>query len=274
MVVCEATTAHRIFVANYVLVVVLVFFILSDQCGLPEWYGIREHPPVTPDGDLQYVSEHIMRCKYSHVALFRWLPWIATYSFSVMLMQAMYVWVSLHMIEAKQISQLQNSGAALHLVSHVLYVGVSFATLAGMLILVHFDHDFLPDARFGESEISKWTNSTHAHAMGVILMISGYMIAHLFVLLAYVVRVKSYHDFTEMCVGVEVDKGDWGLYRRGSYAGLVIFLLCLFCVFVILFIVDNTLVVLTEYVLLSIFVLVSVENLSISVRIHSVYVDC
>ena len=94
---------HRLFVANYVVLGVFFCVLCSDECGEPVWYGQREHPPVTPEGRLQYVSEHLMRCKYSDNALLRQVPWLTVYAFAVLLMQMLHTWVSLHMIEALQV---------------------------------------------------------------------------------------------------------------------------------------------------------------------------
>ena len=91
------------FMANYIVLGVLLILIMSDACGLPPWYSVRTHPPVTPEGHFQYVSEHIMRCKYSQSAFWRVVPWITLYCFTVMLMQVMHTWVMLHKIEALQV---------------------------------------------------------------------------------------------------------------------------------------------------------------------------
>jgi len=92
------------FLVNYVVLGGLMGVIVSDVCGLPPWYDTRTHPPVTPDGRLQYVSEHIMRCKYSENAVWRAVPWATVYCFAVMLMQVLHTWVCLHKIEALQVS--------------------------------------------------------------------------------------------------------------------------------------------------------------------------
>ena len=94
---------HFLFLANYVVLVVLFGVLCSEVCGEPRWYGARTHPPVTPEGHLQYVSEHIMRCKYSDSALLQQVPWLTVYAFAVLLMQVLHTWVSLHMIEALQV---------------------------------------------------------------------------------------------------------------------------------------------------------------------------
>ena len=91
------------FMANYIVLGVLLILIMSDACGLPPWYSVRTHPPVTSKGHFQYVSEHIMRCKYSQSAFWRVVPWITLYCFTVMLMQVMHTWVMLHKIEALQV---------------------------------------------------------------------------------------------------------------------------------------------------------------------------
>ena len=91
------------FLLNYIVLAVLVAFIVSDVCGLPAWYSTREHPPVTPEGRLQYVSEHIMRCKYSEHMFWRAVPWATLYCFTGMLMQVLHTWIVLHKIEALQV---------------------------------------------------------------------------------------------------------------------------------------------------------------------------
>jgi len=91
------------FLFNYIILGVFFVCIVSDICGLPAFYAVRTHPPVTPEGNLQYVSEHIMRCKYSQHALWRFLPWATLYCFNFMLMQTLHTWTVLHKVEAMQV---------------------------------------------------------------------------------------------------------------------------------------------------------------------------
>lgn len=265
--------------ANYAVLVVLFAVIVSDACGQPQWYHERLHPPVTPDGRLQYVSEHIMRCKYSEDAAMRVLPWAVVYSFALLLVQATHTWIMLHMVEAQQICRLHHAGAQAHVVTHTLFSALALVTLAGMLMVVEFDHDYLPDVRAGQATITVWTDLSHVHAAGVLLLVSGFLLMHLMVLGAYLLRVQSFHDFVHMCAGCgdpwalskPLESPVWPRVRRGTYIGGNVLLGATFGVFMLVFWLDLTIVVATEYVLLGMVVVVSVVNLSISRHIALVY---
>jgi len=126
-----------------------------------------------------------------------------------------------------------------------VFVAVTTATLAGFLLMVHFDHDYLPDM----GAVSGWTDRSYVHAVGVAALISGFFMLHLLVLHAYIMRVQSYHDFRDMCVGVDgghewLALGRGGaaeahllpMLRRGVYVGVEFVYGTVLVVFVVFFV--------------------------------------
>ena len=97
---------------------------------------------------------------------------------------------------------------------HAFFVAVMAVTLTGFLMLVHFDHDYLPDM----GAASGWTNRSVVHGVGVVALITGFFLLHMLVLHAYVMRVKSYHDFRDMCAGVGGSGRDWPALGKGGAA--------------------------------------------------------
>ena len=189
---------------------------------------------------------------------------------------------------------------------HALFVAVTFTTLTGFLLLVHFDHDYLPDM----GDVSGWTDRSRVHGVGVVILITGFFALHMLVLHAYVMRVKSYHDFRDLCGGLGGGGREWPalgkggaaeahllpVLRRGVYVGTISVYLMVFVVFAFFFIFEVRalcsplsrytqvfmsaltvrraqveLVVLVEYLLLFVFVAVSLVNLTLGHRIWRVY---
>ena len=187
---------------------------------------------------------------------------------------------------------------------HALFVAVTFTTLTGFLLLVHFDHDYLPDM----GDVSGWTDRSRVHGVGVVILITGFFALHMLVLHAYVMRVKSYHDFRDLCGGLGGGGREWPalgkggaaeahllpVLRCGVYVGTISVYLMVFVVFAFFFIFEVRalcsppyaqvfmsaltvrraqveLVVLVEYLLLFVFVAVSLVNLTLGHRIWRVY---
>ena len=129
---------------------------------------------------------------------------------------------------------------------HALFVAVTFTTLTGFLLLVHFDHDYLPDM----GDVSGWTDRSRVHGVGVVILITGFFALHMLVLHAYVMRVKSYHDFRDLCGGLGGGGREWPalgkggaaeahllpVLRRGVYVGTISVYLMVFVVFAFFFI--------------------------------------
>ena len=160
-----------------------------------------------------------------------------------------------------------------------------FVTLLGFVGVVRFDHDYLPDVRSGADTARVWTDHSLAHGSGVVAAMLGYFALHLLVLHAYLMRVKSLHDFRDMCAGLTPDgEGDAWLaqatpaetslmpvLRRGVYVACIALFLSTFMLFIGLFASSDELVVPAEYLLLLVFLIVSVANLLLSYRIWRVY---
>lgn len=266
-----------VFAANYLLVTAVVAVLCSDMCGVPPWYPTRVHPPITPDGELQYVSEHIMRCKYSSDAQWRAVPWLMVYAFMVMVLQATHTWVCLHRIEALQIARLQSAGGAPPRVGwHALFVVVSLTTLGGLITVVHCDHDYVPQYP-ADTGMVVWRDRSMYHGAGVGALVTGFFFVHMLVLYTYLMRVKSHHDFRHMCAGQMGGPEDLVVIvvmprvRRGVYIGSQATLFAWCCVFGGLWYFRVALVVLSEYVLLVFFLVVSLVNLALSRRIWVAY---
>ena len=133
---------------------------------------------------------------------------------------------------------------------HAVFVGTMFATLAGYLLLVQFDHDYLPDVRDGDSAISDWMDLSKMHLAGVVMLVCGFFSLHMLVLHAYVMRVQSYHDFRHMCAGTGGSGCEWPalgragaaeahllpVLRRGVYVGCEAMYATMFVVFVVFFV--------------------------------------
>ena len=203
MAVISATRTHYLFAANYVVVIAVVAALCSNVCGVPAWYDKRVHPPITPDGRLQYVSEHIMRCKYSTHAFSRAVPWLMVYVFMVMLLQATHTWVCLHRIEALQIARLESDcgrprGAASRVWWHVTFTVLLLTALCGLLAVVHFDHDYVPKLQTSTGDgavIWQWHDRSVFHGTGVGALVTGFFWTHMLVLHAYLMLLMSLHDF-------------------------------------------------------------------------------
>lgn len=113
-----------------------------------------------------------------------------------------------------QIARLQAAGAAPRITVHASFVAVAATTLVGFLLMVHFDHDYLPDMQ----AVSGWTDRSHVHGVGVVVLITGFFLLHMLVLHAYVMRVQSYHDFRDMCAGVGGGGREWPALGKGGAA--------------------------------------------------------
>jgi len=271
----EADRAHVLFVVNFIVMCTVFVLIASDVCGKPYWYGRREHPPVTPDGRLQFLSEHIMRCKYRT----GWyaLPWVTLYLFAVQLVQTAYTWARLNMVMLLQNAHLTGTrGTVLRPTLHTGFVVVLGMTLLGLIAVVKFDHDYVPENlsdRAGARPIVL-VDRSFSHFFGVMILIGGYLLLHLLIIYVYTVRIFSSHDYTCMCDGPALDSCTdrpamiwWGLYigSEGVYAVL----LCLFALLVALGM--NAGAVTTEYVLLLAFLCLVAMDLLVSYRVMRWY---
>jgi len=270
-------TTHVLLALNYVCLCVSFGLIVSDLCGLPYWYGRRVHPPITPDGHLQFLSEHIMRCKYSSDSRWLDLPWVVVYLFNVLLVQALYTWVRLNMVMQMQNAHFTGSrGVRLHPLLHVgfaVFLGIS---LLGLLIVVEFDHDYIPADMTDKASAIAWVDRSRTHFFGVVMLIGGYFVLHLPVIYVYTLRVFSAHDYTCMCNGPVVDSARRAsrpaMIRRGLYIGSESVYLLLMCLFAILVMIGfNAGAVTTEYVLLLAFLCVAFMDLLVSYRLLQWY---
>jgi len=145
--------------------------------------------------------------------------------------------------------------------------------------MIHYDHDYLPDA----GAVSGWKDRSIIHGAGVVALISGYFVLHVMILHAYILRVQSYHDFRDMCAGTSGFEwpalGKAGaaeahllpVLRRGVYIGAEAIFATIFIVFVLFFVFDVAFVVFVEYILLFVFLIVSLINLTLGHRIYRVY---
>ena len=269
---------HSVSLAGYVLLCASFVLILSDVCGEPWWYGRRTHPPKIDEGRLQYLSEHIMRCKYSSETHWHALPWLVTYLFTFSLVQTLYTWVRLNMLVQLQHAQLHRRDALLYSKTHVVFAVALVVTTVGLAIVVEFDHEYVPEDGTdpGSAAPIVWINLIYTHYVGVLMLLGGYIAVHVPIAYLYVMQVYSRHDFTEVCEdepGLREACADRpAQVRRGVYVGseiLYVMLCFLFLVFWVFSMNDSA--VATEYVLLVSFLFIAVLDGCLSLRIRFLY---
>lgn len=273
---------HIVFVFNYICVIISFGIIISDACGRPDWYAVRVTPPVTPDGSLQFVSEHILRCKYSENSFLRMVPWFTIFLWNILLVQLLSLWVRLHMLEAFQWYRIYRGTAvkfegSSYNLTHFVYLSAIGATLSGWAILVMYDHDSIPKNWSGTGKVLTWREFVYLHKTGVVMVVFGFILLHFLIIYMYIFRITSYHDYKYMCAGVDVEDADssdssvmpW--MRRGLYAGCEMTNLVMICFFVVFIFYGYYQAVLIEYVLFACFLVISLASTSLSYRVRYIY---
>ena len=272
---CGLDVPHSLSMAAYVVLCLSFALILSDLCGEPWWYDRRTHPPKIEEGRLQFLSEHIMRCKYSTDTHWHVLPWVVVYLFTLSLVQTLYTWVRLNMLVQFQRAHVQRSEDVVGSQWHVVFAAALVATSIGLGMVVEFDHEYVPVEYAASDAPIEWKNRIYPHYVGVLLLLGGYISLHVPIAYLYVMQVYSRHDFSVVC---EVHAQGAACadrpaqVRRGVYVGseIIYLMLCmLFLVFWLLSMNDSA--VATEYFLLAAFLLVAVLDGCLSFRIRHVY---
>jgi len=242
---------------------------MSDLCGIPDWYQSRVDVPVKPHG-IQYVSEHIVRCRYSQ----DWnaIPWLAVYSFNFVLAQVLYTWVRLHVLHAVQAHKMQTlfpdrTGV------HFLFIFLLFLSLLGLVYVIEFNYQSTPSHGTDQFAPLEWMDHSYFHYAGVITLLFSYFAMHLLVIHHYIHFIYNVYDYQNMCgvhdLTLVENNAAWN--RRAFYVSLE----CLYAVVVVLFVVffywHQTLAVVSEYILVLFVLGISIYNLFISYRLESLY---
>jgi len=265
---------HSLSLAAYVVLCLSFVLILSDLCGEPWWYGRRTHPPRIADGHLQFLSEHIMRCKYSTERHWHVLPWVVVYLFTFSLVQTLYTWVRLNMLVRLQRAHVQSCEDVVCSKVHVVFVAALVATSLGLGMVVEFDHEYVPaEHSHADSGAIEWRDRIYTHYVGVLLLLGGYIGLHLPIAYLYVMQVYSRHDFTVVCEADEVVCPDRpAQVRRGVYVGTEILYTMLCLLFLVFWLLSmNESAVATEYFLLAAFLVIAVLDGFLSFRLRSAY---
>jgi len=262
-------TLHLIFISNYVLLLLVFGIIMSDTCGIPDWYEHRVRQTWKPVG-IQFISEHLVRCRYSD----SWhaLPWLAVYLFNVVLVQHMYTWTRLLMLVALQATRM-GLPASSYRGAQMVFAALLFVSLVGLIGVVEFDHEMSPHTVTADGVPITWADLSLSHYAGVGLLLFSCLIVHMMIVYTYSQYVYNAYDFQAMCGIPEVGLGEkQACWKRRvaywSFEGLYAFTLVLFLFFCLW---QPTWAVLTEYILLGMFLLISMYNLVISCRLESVY---
>ena len=269
-----ADLPHWLSVTAFLALCAVFALILSDVCGEPWWYDRRIYAPKIDEGNLQFLSEHIMRCKYSTETHWHVLPWSLMYLFTFSLVQTLYTWVRLNMLLRLQRAHLHGSDAEPYSKVHVFIAAALVVSSLVLCMVVEFDHEYLPEDPTDRESPIVWKNRIYPHYVGVLMLLGGYIAVHIPIAYLYVMQLYSQHDYSVVC---ESGGGEACAYRpaqarRGVYVGseILFTLLCmLFLVFWAFSMNDSA--VATEYALLAAFLLIAVLDGVMSLRMRHLY---
>jgi len=203
------------------------------------------------------------------------VPWTVVYFLTLMLVQTLYTWVRLNILLQIQTAHVPGNCTVRHSRMHVTFAVGLVVTLLGLMFVIEFDHEPIPQNPADETGPIVWVTRYYSHYVGVVILVTSYFALHVPMAYIYVMHLYSCDDYALACE-TQAERGAahaWpARILRGVYVGTEFVYAVLYLFFLgFWFLHINGGAVATEYILLLAFMVLEVLDGFLTFRLRYAY---